>query len=60
MDDCILGGSRVLIPKQGRSLILSELHGGHSGVSKMKALARMFVWSINMDSDIEWLVKQCP
>ena len=26
----------------------------------MKALARMFVWWIKMDSDIEQLVKQCP
>ena len=41
MDDCILWGSRVLIPKQGRPLILDELHGGHPGASKMKALARM-------------------
>ena len=60
MDDCILWGNRVLIPKQGRPLILDELHGGHPGASKMKALARMFVWWIKMDSDIEQLVKQCP
>ena len=59
MDDCILWGSRVLIPKQGRSLILNELHGGHPGVAKMKAFARMFVWWINMDKDIEQMVKQC-
>ena len=57
MDDCILWGNRVLIPKQGRPLILDELHGGHPGASKMKALARMFVWWIKMDSDIEQLVK---
>ena len=60
MDDCILWGNRVLIPKQGRPLILDELHGGHPGASKMKALARMFVWWIKMDSDIEQLVKQYP
>ena len=59
MDDCILWGSRVLIPKQVQKLILDELHGGHSGVAKMKAFARMFVWWINMDNDIEQVVKQC-
>ena len=29
LDDCILWGSRVYIPRQGRQLALRELHDGH-------------------------------
>ena len=59
MDDCILWGSRVLIPEPGRQHVLQELHGGHPGISRMKTLARMFVWWPHMDKDIERVVQHC-
>ena len=39
-DGCVLWGSRVVIPPQGRKLVLEELHDTHPGSTKMKALAR--------------------
>ena len=58
-DGCLLWGSRVIVPTQGRSLVLQELHQSHPGVSRMKALARMFVWWPGLDKEIETTVKHC-
>ena len=58
-DGCILWGSRVVIPPQGREAVLEELHESHPGICKMKALARSCVWWPKMDHDIEHLVKTC-
>ncbi|PIK46177.1 hypothetical protein BSL78_16969 [Apostichopus japonicus] len=43
-DGCLLWGNRVIVPKQGRTQILNELHGSHPGIARMKSLARMLVW----------------
>ena len=32
-------GARAIIPHKYRQKVLDELHGGHTGVVKMKALA---------------------
>lgn len=58
-DGCILGGSRVIIPPQGRSQILAQLHETHPGISRMKSLARSYLWWPHLDKDIEELVKKC-
>ena len=58
-DGCILWGTRVFIPQGGRDAVLQELHGGHPGISKMKAMARMYVWWPGIDSDIEKTVRLC-
>lgn len=58
-DGCILWGSRVVIPPPGHGSILEELHQGHPGESRMKALARGYVWWPGMDSAIEQTVKSC-
>lgn len=39
--------------------MLVELHSGHPGISKMKNLARYYVWWPKMDSALENQVKQC-
>ena len=58
-DGCILWGNRVIIPTAGRQRVIDELHEGHPGVSRMKSLARGFVWWPRIDKDLEEKVKQC-
>ena len=38
---------------------MSELHGGHPGATRMKALARGFVWWSGLDGKLERVVKKC-
>ena len=59
-DGCVLWGSRVIVPPRLRPKLLEELHGGHAGSSRMKELARSYVWWPNLDSDIEDLSNSCP
>lgn len=56
---CLVWGSRVVIPARGREFLLSELHEGHPGVKRMKALARSYFWWPGLDSEIEAKVKDC-
>ena len=49
----------MVIPPQGREKILEELHHGHPGISRMKSLARSFVWWPGIDKDLEAKVKHC-
>ena len=58
-DDCILWGNRVVVPPQGRSQVIGELHETHPGICKMKSLARSYVWWPNMDKDLESRVRTC-
>lgn len=56
---CLLWGARVVIPKKLQKQVLEELHDSHPGITKMKMLARSYVWWPKIDQDIEDLVKQC-
>ena len=60
LDGCVLWSSRVIVPPQGRQPLLEELHNTHLGASKMKALARSYIWWPGMDAEIDNLVKFCP
>ena len=59
LDGCVLWGSRVVIPPTGHDIILNQLHEAHPGVSRMKRLARCFVWWPGLDSAIENRVRLC-
>ena len=49
----------MVIPTQGLKSVLDELHETHSGASKMKALARSYIWWPKMDSEIEEIARKC-
>lgn len=59
IDGCILWGSRVVVPQEGREVILQQLHECHPGVTRMKSLARAYVWWPKIDSNIDNMVKTC-
>ena len=57
---CILWGSRVIIPVKLRTILLQELHAGLTGSSRMKELARSYVWWPNLDTDLKNMTRSCP
>ena len=58
-DNCLLWGSRVVIPPQIRDSVLKELHDTHIGISRMKSLSRSYVWWPSLNKDIETMVRTC-
>ena len=58
-DGCLLWGSRVVVPEKGREAVISLLHEGHPGITRMKRLARGYVWWPGMDRALEVAVKTC-
>ena len=58
-DGCLLWGSCVIIPKRLQADLLRELHREHPGMSKMKSLARGYLWWSQMDKAIEEVAKSC-
>ena len=58
-EGCLLWGIRALIPKSLQEKLLQELHNEHTGISKMKALARSHMWWPGLNNDLEMIVKSC-
>ena len=56
---CLLWGTRVIVPPQGREEVLNILHDSHPGIVKMKSLARSHEWWPKMDTNLEEKVKSC-
>ena len=58
VDECILSGARVIVPLQGQqAAVLNKLHDTYPGCSKMKALARYYIWWQKIASANEEMVK---
>ena len=58
-EGCILWGNRIVIPKSLRPEVLAELHLSHPGMTRMKELARSYLWFPNIDKSIEDFVACC-
>ena len=58
-EGCVMWGQRVVIPETLRRKVMEILHEGHIGITKMKALARSFVYWPKLDSEIEEMTKKC-
>ena len=57
--NCLLWGIRVVIPKKYQAQLLEELHSEHQGVSRMKALARSYLWWPGLDKELEECARIC-
>ena len=58
-NDCLLWGIRVVIPESLQRRVLDSLHANHSGITRMKAIARSHFWWKGLDADIEAMGKSC-
>ena len=56
---CLLWGSRLVIPKKLQGALLKELHSSHAGASRMKELARGYVWWPGLDQDLDNMAASC-
>ena len=56
---CLMWGIRVILPKSLQQQVLQALHENHPDITRMKSVARSYVWWSGMDKDIEDLAKLC-
>ncbi|XP_064478090.1 uncharacterized protein K02A2.6-like [Ornithodoros turicata] len=57
--DCLTWGYRVIIPRSLQPAVLSLLHEAHPSMTRMKMLARSYVWWPGLDKDLESTVRSC-
>lgn len=58
-EGCLMWGIRVVIPQKLKSKLLQELHRDHPGVTRMKSVARSYMWWPGLDKEVEQLAKAC-
>lgn len=57
---CIMWNLRTIIPLCHRNYLLQFLHLSHPGMTRMKMVARRYLWWPLIDKEIEDLVRKCP
>jgi transposase InsO family protein len=55
----ILGGTKIIVPHQARKEIMSLMHRGHPGQSRMKTRLRERYWWPAMSTEVINLVRSC-
>ena len=58
-DELILHGTKLLIPDNFTLEMLHRMHEAHQGITRMQARARLAVYWLGIDQDIENFVKAC-
>lgn len=58
-EGCILWGHQVVVLSQAQETILKVLYEGHPGSTRMKQLARGYVWWPNINTQLEGIVSSC-
>ena len=52
-------GARLVILPQCQQEVLQEIHLAHPGISRLKNLARSYVWWPAMDRELEEMAQKC-
>ena len=58
-NDIIFQGQRIIIPAKQQQRLLFELHLTHTGIVKMKEVARRYFWWPKVNQEIEDIAKNC-
>lgn len=58
-DGCLYYANRIVIPEKLKEDCLKLLHKEHVGMTRMKMLARSYMWWCNIDKDIEYWCRNC-
>lgn len=56
---CLIYRDRTVIPPSQHKAVLRQLHSGHQGMVRMKALARYYAYWPGIDEHIETVVRGC-
>ena len=48
-----------MVPVGGQAKVIEEIHQCHPGITRMKGLARSFVWWPSVDKQLEEKVRSC-
>ncbi|XP_038106874.1 uncharacterized protein K02A2.6-like [Culex quinquefasciatus] len=59
VNEIVVRGERLVIPKNLRKKVLEIAHIGHPGIERTKQRLRAKVWWPNLDKDAETLVRSC-
>ena len=59
VEGCVLFQDRVIVPESMKTKVLKLLHMNHSGINKIKQLARRTVYWFGLNKDVEDFVKSC-
>ncbi len=60
MEDLLLYGSRIVIPKSLQAETLSKIHNGHQGFQKCRQRVCTSVWWPGVSKELESFIKSCP